>query len=83
MSIIDSIITHSPALIVAIPLLGAFLTPLISKINDKLRNIFAIFIVINIHKAITFITQISHWDASIQYKFNLVFLDLLHGLAYI
>jgi multicomponent Na+:H+ antiporter subunit D len=46
MNLIDDLIFHSPALIVAIPLLGAFLTPLISKINDKLRNIFAIFIVL-------------------------------------
>ena len=36
---------HSPALIVAIPLLGAFLTPLVAKINDKVRNVFVIFIV--------------------------------------
>ena len=35
---------YIPALIVAIPLLGAFLTPLIGRINDKLRNIFAILI---------------------------------------
>ncbi len=35
---------YTPALIVAIPLLGAFLTPLISRINDKLRNIFVIFV---------------------------------------
>jgi multicomponent Na+:H+ antiporter subunit D len=46
MNIIDDLILHSPALIVAIPLLGAFLTPLISKINDKVRNIFVIFIVL-------------------------------------
>ena len=39
---IDEILTHSPALIVAIPLLGAFLTPLIGRINDKVRNIFVI-----------------------------------------
>jgi multicomponent Na+:H+ antiporter subunit D len=31
-------------MIVAIPLLGAFLTPLISKINGKLRNIFVILV---------------------------------------
>jgi len=43
--ILDGLLTHSPALIVAIPLLGAFLTPLISRVNDKLRNIFVIFIV--------------------------------------
>jgi len=39
-----NIMNHLPALIIAIPLLGAFLTPLISKINDRLRNIFVILI---------------------------------------
>ena len=43
---IDSLIQHSPALIVAIPLIGAFLTPLIGKIHDKVRNGFVIFIVL-------------------------------------
>jgi multicomponent Na+:H+ antiporter subunit D len=43
--IFDTIITHSPALVVAIPLLGAFLTPLVGKINGKLRNIFVILVV--------------------------------------
>ena len=33
---------YAPALVVAIPLLGAFLTPLVSRINDKLRNIFVL-----------------------------------------
>lgn len=46
MNIIDNILLHSPALIVAVPLLGAFLTPLVAKINDKVRNIFVIIIVI-------------------------------------
>jgi len=41
----DFLTTHSPALIVAIPLLGAFLTPLIGKINDKVRNIVVILFV--------------------------------------
>jgi len=40
----EQILVHSPALAVAIPLLGAFFTPLIGKINDKLRNIFVILI---------------------------------------
>ena len=44
--IIAEMLKHSPALIVAVPLLGAFITPLIGKINDKLRNCFAIFIVV-------------------------------------
>jgi len=42
----DWLLTHSPALIVAIPLLGAFITPLISKIGDSVRNAWAIFIVL-------------------------------------
>ena len=44
--IINTLLIHSPALVVAIPLLGAFLTPLIGKINSKLRNIFAIIIIL-------------------------------------
>jgi len=46
MNIVDFLLQHSPALIVAIPLLGAFLTPLVSKINDKIRNIFVIIILL-------------------------------------
>jgi multicomponent Na+:H+ antiporter subunit D len=42
---IDLIVQHSPALIVAVPLLGAFLTPLVAKINDKVRNVFVILTV--------------------------------------
>lgn len=44
LTLIELLLKHSPALIVAIPLLGAFLTPLIGKINGKLRNIFVICI---------------------------------------
>jgi len=44
MNVIEFLLTHSPALIVAIPLLGAFITPLISRINTKVRNIFVITI---------------------------------------
>jgi len=40
--LIDLLLQHSPALIVAVPLLGAFITPLISRLNDKVRNIFVI-----------------------------------------
>jgi len=40
----EQILTHAPALAVAIPLLGAFLTPLVSKINGKLRNVFVVII---------------------------------------
>ncbi|MDH7506996.1 MAG: proton-conducting transporter membrane subunit [Candidatus Thermoplasmatota archaeon] len=41
-----SFIDYTPALIVAVPLFGAFLTPIISKIGEKIRNIFAIIICI-------------------------------------
>ena len=44
MNIIDFLLQHSPALVVAIPLIGAFITPLVSKFNDKIRNIFVIVI---------------------------------------
>ena len=35
---------YTVALVVAVPLLGAFLTPLVGRINDKLRNIFVIIV---------------------------------------
>lgn len=44
--ILDPLLRHSPALIVAIPLLGAFLTPLINKINEKVRNAFVILTIL-------------------------------------
>jgi multicomponent Na+:H+ antiporter subunit D len=44
MNIMDILLQHSPALIVSIPLIGAFITPLISRINDKIRNVFVILI---------------------------------------
>jgi multicomponent Na+:H+ antiporter subunit D len=44
MNILDILLQHSPALIVAVPLLGALLTPLVSKIDEKLRNAFVIII---------------------------------------
>jgi len=46
MSFYDFLLQNSPALIVAIPLLGAFLTPLVGKINDKIRNIFVLIILL-------------------------------------
>lgn len=42
--ILNILVNHSPALIVATPLLGAFLTPLVGMIHDKLRNIFVILV---------------------------------------
>ncbi|MCX6664337.1 MAG: proton-conducting transporter membrane subunit [Euryarchaeota archaeon] len=44
MNIIDVLIEQSPALIIAIPLLGAFLMPLVSRINSTLRNIFGLLV---------------------------------------
>jgi multicomponent Na+:H+ antiporter subunit D len=45
MNELEGFLLHAPALIVAIPLLGAFLTPLVGKINDKLRNIWVLCVV--------------------------------------
>jgi len=42
--IIAELVRHSPALIIAVPLLGAFLTPLVSRLNEKVRNIFVILV---------------------------------------
>lgn len=44
MNVLSFLLTQAPAFIVAIPLLGAFLTPLIGRINEKVRNSFVIFI---------------------------------------
>jgi len=45
MNLLDVLIQHSPPLIVAVPLLGAFLTPLVGRINEKVRNIFALVMI--------------------------------------
>jgi multicomponent Na+:H+ antiporter subunit D len=45
MTVLDLLIEHAPALIVAIPLFGAFLMPLVSRVNEKLRNILALSII--------------------------------------
>ena len=42
MTILETLLYHSPALIIATPLLSAFLMPLVSRVNAKLRNGFAI-----------------------------------------
>jgi len=39
---LETLLTHSPILIIAMPLLAAFLTPLISKASDKARNVLVI-----------------------------------------
>lgn len=40
----DHLITNSPALIVALPLVAAFILPLISRAGDRVRNIFSLVI---------------------------------------
>jgi multicomponent Na+:H+ antiporter subunit D len=42
MTLLDTLVAQSPALIVAIPLFSAFLMPLVSRVNAKLRNAFAV-----------------------------------------
>jgi multicomponent Na+:H+ antiporter subunit D len=46
MTFVDLLVEHSPALIVAIPLFSAFLMPLVSRVNEKLRNILALFTIV-------------------------------------
>ncbi|MBW2967606.1 NADH:ubiquinone oxidoreductase [Candidatus Woesearchaeota archaeon] len=42
----DTIIQHLPVLIIALPLLAAFLIPLIDKVSKTLRNIVAVLVVL-------------------------------------
>lgn len=44
--IIQSIIRHLPALIIALPLFAAFITPLVSKLSKHLRSVFCVIIVL-------------------------------------
>jgi len=40
----DWLLTHAPALLIALPLLGAFLTPLIDRISGKARSAFVLVV---------------------------------------
>jgi multicomponent Na+:H+ antiporter subunit D len=42
MTVLEALLQHSPALIIAIPLLSAFLLPLVSRIHAKVRDVFAL-----------------------------------------
>jgi multicomponent Na+:H+ antiporter subunit D len=42
MTVLETLLQHSPALIIAIPLLSAFLLPLVSRIHAKVRDVFAL-----------------------------------------
>jgi multicomponent Na+:H+ antiporter subunit D len=44
MNLVEYLVGYGPALIVAVPLIGAFLTPLVSRVGDRLRNIFVILV---------------------------------------
>jgi multicomponent Na+:H+ antiporter subunit D len=44
MTLVEALLQHSPALVVAIPLLGAFLLPLVGRIHAKVRNVFAVLV---------------------------------------
>jgi len=41
---LDRLVTHSPALIVALPLMAAFAIPFISRAGDRVRNVFNLVI---------------------------------------
>jgi multicomponent Na+:H+ antiporter subunit D len=57
--------SYTPALLIAIPLLGAFLTPLISRIHEKLRNLF-VLIVLLINGALVFLLAFDIWENGIR-----------------
>lgn len=42
MTAIDLLIQQSPPLVIAVPLFAAFLLPLVSRVTEKGRNIFAL-----------------------------------------
>jgi multicomponent Na+:H+ antiporter subunit D len=46
MNVGDWLLEHGPALIIALPLLAAFLTPLIDRLGSKVRNLFVLSVVI-------------------------------------
>ncbi|OYT59496.1 NADH:ubiquinone oxidoreductase [Euryarchaeota archaeon ex4484_178] len=68
----DTLVQHSPALIIAIPLLAAFATPLISKVSVRARNIWVIlalalteiFVVILLYQVYNFGTQVYVFGAN-------------------
>lgn len=43
MTVGESLLMHSPALVIAVPLLGAFLMPLFGRLHASVRNSFALF----------------------------------------
>jgi len=42
------LLTHSPALLIAIPLLAAFLTPLIDRLSKRARNVLVLIVLITV-----------------------------------
>jgi multicomponent Na+:H+ antiporter subunit D len=42
MTFLEALLQHSPALVIATPLLSAFLLPLVGRINAKVRDVFAL-----------------------------------------
>ena len=42
----DDLLMHAPALLIALPLIGAFLTPLIDRVNSKARSAWVILVLI-------------------------------------
>ena len=46
MSILDTFVAHAPALIVAIPLLGAFLVQLVGRLHEKAKVVFALLTIL-------------------------------------
>jgi multicomponent Na+:H+ antiporter subunit D len=60
-----NIVDLSPALIVAIPLTGAFFTPLVSRLGNKSRNIFVI-LVLTLNACLVFLLASDIWANGIK-----------------
>ncbi|MBS3772690.1 MAG: NADH:ubiquinone oxidoreductase [Candidatus Thermoplasmatota archaeon] len=58
----EDLLTHAPALLLAIPLLGAFLTPLIDRVNKKARSAWIVLILL----VTQFIMMALAWDVFTQ-----------------
>jgi multicomponent Na+:H+ antiporter subunit D len=56
---------YTPALLVAIPLLGAFLTPLIGKVHASIRNGFVVLIAL-INSILVFLFAVDILESGIQ-----------------
>lgn len=70
MTILDQLLLHAPALLIAVPLFGAFITPLVGRVNEKLRNAFVIIILSLTGFLLIFLAQEVFTTGPITYVFG-------------